>query len=204
MSTTYLQRSDKTVQAIINAAFPFYKGKKVTATIRENVMFHGTNWSDGNMREYAIVRLSDMVSQPVEQAPYFRDSPLYSTSFPIPDGFVIAVLIQSRGKEYLEIIAPASAVTPLLPTPNDLSRDEMIVLIATRCYKPAYAGISNYRFHESQQQTGITLDRWEASKAALIDKKLLNRAGAITVDGRNAVGSKSLYDYRPQSELACD
>ncbi|KPL05710.1 hypothetical protein AMJ85_11125, partial [candidate division BRC1 bacterium SM23_51] len=48
-----------------------------------------------------------------------------------------------------------------------------------------YAGISNYRFHEAHRQTGITLEQWERGKRALIAKKLLNRAGAATNDGRN-------------------
>lgn len=204
MSSVHLRRSDETVLAIINAAFPGYKGTHITATIGERVTFHGTTWDEGNKRDYVIVRLSDMMAQPVSQAPYFRDSPLHTTAFPIPDGFVIVVLIQARGREYLDIIAPASAVTPFLPPPNELSRDEMIVLIATRSRKASYGGISNYRFSEARRETGITLDRWEAAKATLIDKKLLNKAGAITVEGRNAVGMKDLYEYRPQAALAQD
>lgn len=191
----HLERSDKTVDAIIRAAFPGYRGKKIWASITDRTSFHGTTWDEGNKRDYVAVRLSDLMAQPIADAPYFRHSPLHTTVFPIPDGFVIVVLIQSRGNEYLEIIAPASVINPMLPPPNDLSRDEMICLIATRSRKASYGGVSNYRFSEARRETGITMDRWEAAKASLISKGMLNKAGAITVSGRNACGMKDLYEF---------
>ena len=57
---------------------------------------------------------------------------------------------------------------------------------ATCSLKSSYGGVSNYRFHEARRYTGITAERYEAAKASLIARKLLNKAGAVTVEGQNA------------------
>ena len=104
--------------------------------------------------------------------------------FEFPEGYVVVVHANCRW-EHVEIIAPASAITPMLPAPVDLTDDEKTVLIATRSLKSSYNGIPNYRFVEAKRARGITLERWEAAKTSLIDKKFLNKAGAITVEGKN-------------------
>ena len=43
---------------------------------------------------------------------------------------------------------------------------------------------------------------WDATKAALIARKLLNAAGAITTEGRNAIGSIDLYRLRKETTNA--
>jgi hypothetical protein len=72
-----------------------------------------------------------------------------------------------------------------LPAPVDLTEDEKTVIGYTKSCKSSYAGIPNFRFHEATRRTKITLDRWEAAKASCIVKGLLNKAGALTIDGRN-------------------
>ena len=75
-----------------------------------------------------------------------------------------------------------------LEAPDTLSFDEKLVLVCTRCYKPSYAGRKNNRLYEAQHYfPGFTEELWEAGKASLQAKGLLNKAGAITNDGRNAV-----------------
>lgn len=188
MSTVYLKRTDEMVARLINATFPGFTGTRIQADVAQTVRFSGTNWDEGNKTDYAIVRLADLTTQGIAESPYFRDSPLHSTDFPIPDGFVVVAHEHCRGREYLRIITPGANITPLLEAPSDLTGDERIVLLATRSFKSSYAGISNYRFHEAQSK-GITLDRWESAKSALIAKKLLNKAGAITTEGRNAIAN---------------
>ena len=56
--------------------------------------------------------------------------------------------------------------------------------------------INNYRFHEANRETGIDSGSWASAKAALIGRKLLNRAGAITVSGKNAAGHGGLYELK--------
>lgn len=75
----------------------------------------------------------------------------------------------------------------LIPPKPALAWAESVVLAATRSLKSSYAGIKNYRFYEAHERTGITETEWDSAKAVCIQKGLLNRAGAITDDGRNAI-----------------
>lgn len=81
----------------------------------------------------------------------------------------------------------------LLPAPVELTRDQRIVLVATRSLKSSYQGISNYRFHEAHRDTGISLDAWNRAKSELQARGLLDARGALTVAGKNAAGHDSLY-----------
>lgn len=191
----HLHHTDKTVQQVIRAAFPGHTGKKIVASIQDTVSFFGTNWDGGCKNTYVLVRLSDMMAMQIAEAPYFQQSELHSVAHNIPDGFVVVKEALCRSP-YMEIIGPASNINPMLPAPTEITHDERIVLCATRCLKSSYGGISNYRFHEAKERTGITLERWEAAKAVLIGKKLLNAAGAITVDGKNVNGRTELYELR--------
>lgn len=186
MGIIYLERSDPTVDVIVKAAFPAYNGKKITAIITSHVRFSNTNWDESSKREYAIIRLADMASMPVGQASYFRTSDHHTRDHLIPEGHVIVVLIHYRAKETIEIISPAVNLSKLLPAPLELSDDEMTVLLATKAY------IASVRYQEARRIKGIGLERYNAAKSLLISRKLLNAAGAITVNGKNAVGSKWL------------
>lgn len=194
MTSVFLKRSDETVNQIINATFPGYNGRKVVANVTDTVTMHGTMWDSGNRRTYTLLRLADMATIPVPQESYGERSAGHHTAFPIPDGVVVVVLNESGiAGDGIEIHSPAANITPLLEAPADLTKDEEIVLMATAGLKSSYAGIKNYRFSEARSRTGITQDRWDAAKAALIDRKMLNKAGAITTDGKNAIGRKRLF-----------
>jgi len=107
----------------------------------------------------------------------------------LPPGIVIVKHSIFCGKDTgITIYANANELVPLLPAKAELTSHENTVLTFTRSYKSSYAGVSNYRFYEASRATGIKIDEWNAAKAALIERKLLNKAGAITPAGRNAVG----------------
>jgi hypothetical protein len=91
-----------------------------------------------------------------------------------------------------------------LPAPTELTEDEEIVLVATRSLKASYGGVSNYRLSEARRYTGIDLHRWETAKAMLIAKKLLNKAGAITVEGRNACPNHDLFHIQQRQRQALE
>jgi hypothetical protein len=76
-----------------------------------------------------------------------------------------------------------------LPPAGELLEDEKIVLAAIRSLKSSYAGIPNYRFHCVHKKTGITLERWNEVKESLTKKGYLNKAGAITPNGKNVLES---------------
>ena len=77
-------------------------------------------------------------------------------------------------------------LAPLLPSKQEITEDEKIVLHYTKSLKSTYAGIKNYRFYEANREKGITLERWDRAKNNLISRELLNKRGAITDEGRNA------------------
>ena len=83
----------------------------------------------------------------------------------------------------------------LLPAPaGELSAYEKLVLVATRSLKSSYGGKDRYQmaadeYDCKQALAGLpypTREQWDAAKASLIEKRLLNKAGAITPAGRNA------------------
>ena len=93
-------------------------------------------------------------------------------------------------------VNPARLPQYLPASANELTREQKIVLIATRSYKSSYAGVSNYRYIEARRETGISLADWERSKAECQQMGLLDKRGAITVEGRNVVGQTQLYELR--------
>jgi hypothetical protein len=185
METVHLRRSDPTVDELIRAAFPGLTCHKVEAIVTESVRFYGTNWDEGNRREYVIARLADKQIFRIEDAPFMERSELHEKIYKLPPGFVVVVHVIGR-YEHIEIHTAADNVTRLLPAPVTRSEDEEIVLVATCSLKASYGGVSNYRFVEAKRYTGIDLHRWETAKSTLIAKKLLNKAGAATPEGRNA------------------
>jgi hypothetical protein len=98
----------------------------------------------------------------------------------------------------------------LLPAPTALSEPERIVLWATRSFKAGYAGDPENRYHEARRETGITRDDWTRGKAMAIEKGLLDKRGAITVAGRNAIADIGYCGYpKPAAQpaapaLACE
>jgi hypothetical protein len=203
METVHLRRSDPTVDALIRAVFPGLKCQSVEAIITDSVHFYGTNWDEGNRRDYVIVRLEDMKRLRIEEAPFMERSPVHENAFKLPPGFVVVVHVIGR-YEHVEIHTAAENVTPLLPAPTELTEDEEIVLVATRSLKAAYGGVGNYRFVEARRYTGIDLNRWETAKATLIARKLLNKAGAITVEGRNACPKHDLFHIQQRQRQALE
>ena len=73
-----------------------------------------------------------------------------------------------------------------LPTPApELSEAEVKCLFYTRSKKSSYAGDNQYRRHAA----GMSVEQWEAAKVSLASKGLMNKAGALTMEGKNvAVG----------------
>jgi hypothetical protein len=87
---------------------------------------------------------------------------------------------------------PANAAQ-LLPAPSaELTKYEKLVLHATCSFKSSYGGRDRYQMAQCDARYGKdfqsfpTREQWDAAKQSLIAKGLLNKAGAVTVAGRNA------------------
>jgi hypothetical protein len=176
------------VKDVLRAGAPEFKGREAEIKVSKTVRLANTQWSGGCVDIYTFVRLADLAVMPTPKQPFMENSPLHETDLPIPEGFLV-VIYKKRGTaaDLVTILTPVENMLAALPAPAVVSEDERIVLLATRTLKSSYAGIKNYRFSEANRKFGITLDRWEAAKTALIGRKLLNAAGAITPDGRNIV-----------------
>jgi len=85
----------------------------------------------------------------------------------------------------------------LLPAPTgDLTAIEKLVLVYTAHRKSSYMGKDRYAmavddarygYGENRDKLAPTRAQWDEAKAALITRGLLNKAGAITPAGRNAI-----------------
>lgn len=196
MTTVYLE-PDATLKAIAQAAFPNYAGKKFKVLAATD--YHCQNyWSGGSKKSFVLMKREGME---VISPPFATTNPMNSvahTTFAIPPGCVVVEHYIASGKDMgiCFVVRPDEMDSQMLPAQEDLTIDQKIVLIATRTFKSSYGGIKNYRFSEASQVTRITIDRWEAAKAQLIESGHLNKQGAITPKGRNAAGNDDLYAYR--------
>ena len=178
-----------------------YRTTKFAFEITDTVQLINTNWSGGTKNDYIAVNLQTGESKPmIDRRPWPQNQgPLPPAKMP-PD-WAIAKRSTFRGKNMgvTFYIHPDNAPRTL-PSPEEegsgLDKDQQIVLIATRSRKPSYGGISNYRYHEANRITGITPERWNAAKEALIASGHLNKRGAITPKGRNEIGSMDFYHLK--------
>lgn len=95
---------------------------------------------------------------------------------------------------------PNAGVTQPFPKGRwDMSLNDKIVLAAA-------VGLKSFaRFTEANEVTGITKEQWEATKASLAERKLLNKAGAATDAGRNAISGWQLgskYSNEPLRQVS--
>ena len=199
MNTIYLDRSDRSADAIIRRTFPGYSGRKVQVRSTESVAFSDTQWSGGSRSDYRILDLASDKLLSIPEAPFMARSALHEASHALPAGFVVAEHSRFCGKD-IGIILHVNPATlgRLLPSIQsaEVSHDEKIVLTATRTLRSSYGGVKNLRFVEAKRETGITLERWEAAKQACIDKGLLDTRGAITSAGKNACNGLDLWKLR--------
>lgn len=180
---------DEGLKAIRAATFPAYRGRSVCVVAAESLTLHNTQWSGGSRTQYVLISLRPIKAMPIPSAPFLQHSQMHETPQEIRPGFAIVSHSYFCGKDGgLTIYLHPSEMPKRLKAETDVTDDERIVLYATRSLKSSYAGVKNYRFHEARQNTGITSERWDTAKGALIGRKLLNKAGAITPAGRNASG----------------
>lgn len=146
-----------------------------------------TYWDGGTRYTYRLIRLDngDPAEIPHVNPPQFGGPNRQVVT--MQEGIAVIEEYYSGHRYLTKIYIHPNNAAKLLPAPVELTDDERTVLLYTAGYKPSYAGIADYRFHNARQKTAITRDRWDAAKASCIGKRLLNRAGAITVDGRNAI-----------------
>lgn len=180
------------VRLLVEKTFPEYKGKKFSVMPRSGRMDLSSFWNSGSKSYHALINLNTGIVQKIPEngGPFQRGK----IEMEIPANIAV-VTWQLGAYEHVVIsIHPDNLNRFVLPAPDQLTREEKIVLSATRSLKSSYAGVSNYRFREANQITGISLESWNTAKENLIKNGFLNKAGAITDKGRNAIGWTNLRD----------
>lgn len=185
----YLNRKD-IPEVIINNIN--YNGTKFELRVTEQVTLSNTAWSGGSKRTYTAINLSTgeqaqcamVIGGLVGTRPQTID---------IPNGVAVLEHCIFGGKDMgYRIYVNQNTAAPLLPESNDIAELEKVVLALTVGYK-SFARL------EYAQRAGITKQMWEDTKATLIEKKLLKKNGAISVEGRNVVGDYRVsYSYKYQ------
>lgn len=179
---------DTLVKQVADVAFPDYNGRKFKVEIAKTPLNMASYWSGGSRDYWAVVKLDEMkvVSVPAQSA---FDRPIDGIErVNLPAGFVAVKHTIFCGKDLglTFYVSPESSPMFVTAPSEGVTEDQKIVLAYTRSRKSSYAGISDYRFHEAQSK-GITRGRWDAAKLQCIKNGWLNKAGAITNDGRNVI-----------------
>lgn len=176
-----------------------YSGGKFKVRVVESVTIPADAglWSGGSRETYRIVRLVDgaaVAGSDDMSAPWNRSRD--DRAVTLQPGFAVVCHSMFCGKDMglTFYVHPADAAA-LLPAPSAELRDlEKLVLKATRSYKSSYAGKDRYQMAcndlrwDRSKPAIPTRAQWEEARTALIGRGLLNKAGAITVAGRNAIG----------------
>jgi hypothetical protein len=193
MTTVYL----KPEQTMINLAKKLfgYTGKKFKVTVANTYRLENY-WDGGSKKDCYLIERNGLKFHAPSQATTNPFNAVAHERFYIPEGTFVLEHNISCGKDMgiTFYVRSDEMDTMSLPESTELSRDEKIVLIATRSFKSSYAGIKNYRFSEARSKTGITESEWNAAKESLITKGLLNKAGAINTEGKNAIGTEQFYN----------
>lgn len=189
---------DSFIRSLVARAYPQYKGNKFKLYVSEGPIDCRSCWDGGSRDYFAFANLATGEVTETMPAQSAFDRPVAGLeAVVIPPGFACLEHSIFCGVDAgITIWIRPENAAKLIPAKVELTREENIVLVATRSLKSSYGGLSNYRFHEAHSETGITREAWESAKQSCMDKGLLNKAGALTVQGRNAAGTGQLYQFR--------
>jgi hypothetical protein len=169
-----------------------YTGKRFQAEPAESVTvpYHAGLWDGGSRTIYKAVELATGKTAAVSDnlsAPWHGGRADYK--IPLKSGFAIVKHVIFCGTDLgLTFYVHPSDISKLIPEQktDDLSPVEVKVLAIIRGLK------SGYRADEFRRQ-GISVVEVEAIKAKLTRLDYLNKAGAITISGKNRAGDTRPY-----------
>jgi hypothetical protein len=181
MTTTYLEKSQ--VPAFLRNG---YSGSKFRAEAREIITIHSDAglWSGGTRDHYSAVSLIDgkSLSLPGQSsAPWDKDRK--ETEIELRPGFAIIRHSMFCGKDMgLTFYVHPVDIAQLLMCDDaePLAEVEKTVLYIIKGTKSGYRA-------DAYRRANISEGEAEAIKARLIKLELLNKSGAITIKGKNAV-----------------
>lgn len=185
---------------ILIHTFPNYRGRKWEIQEMPEHMGINSYWDGGSRRYYALFDLSSNKSINMGDSHPFFDRTgnlvLIRDTCPINMILVENNIVQGKDHGIIFYIKPEN-LQKMLPekTNVQITWAEKVVLVATRSLKPSY------RIGNAMQDTGITAKEYMEGKESLIMKGLLDKRGAMTIDGKNLVASfgwQDLYVLRKE------
>lgn len=154
--------------------------------VKEFHPVHPTSYWSGGSRDYWFLcdLATGKLSSPVVEngSGFTPDVPKIES---LPEGVALLKVTKSAWTNATVYVRPEN-LAPLLPTPKDeLSEDEVVVLVCTASLK-AFARRENAaRCWGVRLPNDTTSRRWDEAVASLRRKGLVDSRGAITMEGRN-------------------
>lgn len=172
-----------------------YKGKSFRTYVQDSYTL-SEYWSGGTKSRCALVKRDGLEIHYPSNATTNPFNAVAHQTFQIPPGTFVIEHKYFRGNDMgiTFYVRPGEMDTAILPPQIELTLDEKIVLTFTCRYK------SSYRLDEAARYTKITRARWDEAKHSLIERKLLKRNGAVTVEARNAVIHVEPYALGQEAE----
>lgn len=176
---------------VARRAFPGYSGKTYKVEPFNGPMSLRSTWDSGCHDQWVILPLAGRgrtFTVPENGNPFINGGKTFKCGR-LPAGLALVHerIFQGKNLGLTVYVAPENMNRLALPPAVLLSLDEKIVLAFTSQRKSSYNGRT--RAQMAQEDSGITASEWDTAKAGLISRGLLNRAGVITNEGRNAIGS---------------
>ena len=189
MQTIYTDRSDPIIDRAARAIG--YTGHKIQLYADESITLQDTYWSEGGRTTYTIVHLPSGEIRPLPRfnPPQFGGPP-QPIELPIPLDCAVIGHVIFRGKDLgLRFHVRPETLTPLLPANCNLEFS-----IPERALLSMTASLTSAGRKSERQSCNFPDELWEFTKAGLIKRGMLKKSGAITLEGRNAIGSYSRAD----------
>lgn len=192
--TTAYYTNEMDVKKVALAAYPDYQGRKFSVQVTNHPLDVRSYWDGGSRNYYVFLRLDNLKTWEMPQQSMFDKKVNGADSVQLVPGMVCVEHTYFCGKDMgITIHVHPENAPKRLENNLELTREEKIVLVYTRTYKNTYAGRTNVRFHEATRAKGISIEQWQNAINSLQEKKMLNKAGAITNEGRNAIGELREY-----------
>lgn len=177
-----------------------YKGRRLKLCITEDISInsHDAYWSGGSRTTWYVQRLSDGAKLPLLDTTHHpMRVRVEDKRMEIKPGYIIVAhsIFQGEDMGLTFHIHPLN-VAPLFSVPStNLSIEERFVLTAARTLKSSYNGRSRrdmaldhpFSLGHAFKDLRITKEEYQVAYDSLVEKGLLNKRGAITVEGRNAL-----------------
>lgn len=192
-TTTYLEPNQ--VPAVLRGS---YTGTKFRAIVAESVTVpsHAGLWDGGSRDTYELIDMATGESVPASDNVSAPWDPRKDRKIELRPGYCVRQHTIFCGKDLglRFYVHPDNAAKLLPPPPAPLTAHEKIVLEATCTLKASYNGQDRYDMSRppswaiDKRAEFPTRAQWNDAKATLIARGYLNKAGAVTVAGRNARG----------------